>query len=455
VSFLTAIVVSYNSSRWLPLCLEALQRSIQPIDIVVVDNASEDGSAEVVAGGFADVRLIQAPANLGYSGGANVGLEAARTDLAVVMNADVVVEPKTLSALAAAFESDPQIAIAGAKLLYPDKVTVQHAGAVLSRPSFLPSHRGYGQNDDGRWDLPSDVDFVTGALIGVRRSAFAAGRWFDEGFYPAYFEEPDLCQRARAAGNRVVYWPMARAIHHESVTVELNSEPYYRMFHRGRIRYALKHSSPESLWHEFVPSELALFESIATATEIAAMRSAYDASDAVMLGRFDGLVARPDHVEPLERTRIRRQVVRLLSLAATDRLVVPQLPSPAVEPGLVALLESLAAASSRTAREDSRGSGSSPLRLADSLKGAVAEWSAPRIARNQAAMAQAIVDALASIESRLADIEARLSALAATDRRIEWEATEDAAVLGDMLRERDAHNGAGTTADQSQPDASG
>src|SRR5207302_7257086 len=117
--------------------------------------------------------------------------------------------------VAAAFARDDRLGVAGGKLLYPDDRTLQHAGGIVRRPLMLADHRRYGQPDDPTETDPIDVDYVTGAAIAIRRRALEQVGGLDEGFF-LYFEETDLCQRARDAGWRVRYLPGATAVHRES-----------------------------------------------------------------------------------------------------------------------------------------------------------------------------------------------------------------------------------------------
>ena len=429
---LTAVIVSYNSSRWLPACLDALARSELPVAPVVVDNASTDGSAALVATHYPHVTLIRCDHNFGYGGAANVGFERATEGRALLLNPDVVVEPGTVGALVAGLDSDPRIAVVGAKLLYPDGVTIQHAGGVLSDPLAIPDHRGYRQRDEGQWDEPADVDYVTGALLAIRLEAFPRGRWFDEGFYPAYFEESDLCRRALAAGWRVVYWP-ARAIHHESVTLEPNSAAYFEPFHRNRLRYVLKHCPADQLWSAFLPAELARLAVVQPPAELRALRLAYEAADAGLAGGGARGLGRADHVEPIGRTRARRQVSRLLALAATEKLREHAEPAPAVPPDLLRSLRTLARLPEPVLIGRMPGLGRLFARARNLWYRGMARWVVRRLSDQQAEMNLALVEALGHVEARLADLERRLTALAADDRRIEWAATEDSGGLESEL----------------------
>lgn len=250
------MIVNYNGADYLGPCIEALERAtLPPAEIVVVDNASTDDSlAELVAYPRVDVR--PQPRNLGFAGGANVGLSAVETEFALLMNPDVEIEPDFGHALLAAFERDRRLGAAGALLFYPDGKTVQHAGGMLTFPQVWSSHRGQGQELTPALEREADVDYVAGGAMGLRIAALRAVGGFDERFYPAFFEDADLCVRLRAAGWRVRYFPSLRGIHHEGVTLG-DSPLRYHYAQANRVRFALKHLSSVQWRRDFVPAEVA------------------------------------------------------------------------------------------------------------------------------------------------------------------------------------------------------
>jgi GT2 family glycosyltransferase len=263
----TAIVINYNGASYLDACLRALERATpRPAEIVVVDNASADDSLQELHA-FPRIHVLAQPRNLGFAGGANVGLAAVETDYALILNPDVEVEPGFGAALLAAFDADARLGAAGSLLLYPDGATVQHAGGELERPTLATRHRGYGSTALDAWQRPTDVEFVTGGAMALRVTAVHAVDGFDERFTPVYYEDVDLCVRLRAAGWAVRYVPTLRALHHEGVTLE-HSADYYQYLHANRLRFALKHLSPAAWRDEFLPAELArLRHAVATSAD--------------------------------------------------------------------------------------------------------------------------------------------------------------------------------------------
>ena len=166
-------------------------------------------------------------------------------DVAVVLNTDITVPPDWLTHLVAPMMADPAIGIAGCKLYYPGGRTIQHAGGYITAPQAWPGHYGLNDEDQGQHDALRDVDYVIGAALAVKRAALEQIGLFDEGYF-LYYEDVDLCQRARRAGYRVVYIPDAWLTHLESATTVKGSPAYLEQFSCGRWRFILKHYDPSS-----------------------------------------------------------------------------------------------------------------------------------------------------------------------------------------------------------------
>lgn len=242
-----AVVVNYNAASHLVACVESLLgEGLDPV--VVVDNDSVDGSREILAASGLPARFIPTGRNLGYGGGANVGIRATTSDLVLVCNADLVVEPGLLGRLAAALEEDPRLGIAGPRLrnpdgsLYPSARTFPALGDAIGH-AFLglvaPRNRWSARYKMLGWDhaTRTEVDWVSGACFLARRSTLAELAGFDEAYF-MYSEDVDLCWRAWKAGWRVVYEPAAAALHVQGVST--NRHPY-RMIaehHRALLRFA-------------------------------------------------------------------------------------------------------------------------------------------------------------------------------------------------------------------------
>lgn len=233
----SVIVCSLNGEKVLPTCLRSLAESTGvDFETIVVDNGSTDATPELVRRDFPHVRLLQTGRNLGFAGGNNVGIQAARGELFVLLNDDTETPSDCLARLAAAFDRDPAIGAVGCKLLYPDRATIQHAGGVLN-PNATTLHKGYGEDDNGQWDAGREVNYLTGAALALRRTALKQVGLLDPGFFPIYFEEVDLQTRMRRAGWKLWYEGAAWLIHFESQTQGVASKRFYLRYNKNRIRY--------------------------------------------------------------------------------------------------------------------------------------------------------------------------------------------------------------------------
>ena len=222
----TVIIVSYRTPELLRRCLERLAADASPRsrEILVVDNRSGAESAEV-AGSFPGVRVIEAPRNLGFAGGVNLGLGEGAGDYFLLMNPDVEVHPGAIDALIDFMEAHPQTGIAGPKLLNTDG-SLQYScrrrytlRAILYRRTFLgklfpdsSELRRYLMLDYDHLQ-PRAVDWVAGAAMMARREAVDDVGPMEEKYF-LYFEDVDWCTRMQARGWLVHYVPDAVMVHH-------------------------------------------------------------------------------------------------------------------------------------------------------------------------------------------------------------------------------------------------
>jgi GT2 family glycosyltransferase len=271
------IFLNWNGKQYLDQCLSSALKQAYAGEstIIMVDNGSTDGSASYVRSRFPQVRVIENGRNLGYAGGMNVGLRAATSDVSVILNNDVILPKDWLAELVKPMAEDPSIGVAGCKIFYPDGETLQHAGGIVQFPRMSTDHYGYREVDDGAFEALRDVDYVTSAAMALRSSMLAQIGYLDEGFFPIYYDDVDICLRACDAGFRVVYVPSSTMIHLESATVGYASLGYLLNMHAGRLRFALKRLSAEAFADAFVPAEVAWLAEEATADEKTVISHAY------------------------------------------------------------------------------------------------------------------------------------------------------------------------------------
>jgi GT2 family glycosyltransferase len=224
----SAIVISFNTCKLLRECLQSLQDECAELpdgvtaEVWVVDNASTDGSDEMVEREFADartpVRLIRSKVNLGFGGANNLAMEQAQGRYIVLLNSDAFLHPGALRRAVEHMDASPQTGFGGAKLVGRDgelqpsgrlfHTILRDAIVFTGLAAKYPRSRIFGA-PDRTWadpDVAAEVDWVPGAFMIMRREALEKTGLFDPRFF-LYYEETDLCRRVKAAGYRVSYWP--------------------------------------------------------------------------------------------------------------------------------------------------------------------------------------------------------------------------------------------------------
>src|SRR5262245_53743842 len=214
----SVITVTYQAAGFIRPFLDAVRALAAPSpEVIVVDNASTDGTAAVVARDLPAAILIRSPTNTGFAGGSNLGAARATGDVLVFLNPDTRPGPDAVAALAAPVWERRELGAVGGKLIFPDG-RIQGAGGELG-PNGVPHQRGWGEPDRGQYDAECDVDYVPGAALAIRRDLFRDLGGFYEGYFPGYFEDTELCVQLRRRGLRVVYRPVPRVVHLGSETM--------------------------------------------------------------------------------------------------------------------------------------------------------------------------------------------------------------------------------------------
>jgi GT2 family glycosyltransferase len=163
-----------------------------------------------------------------------------------------------VSPIARKFDEDPAVGVIGPKILFPDGLTIQSVGGRIAVNGFT-EHFGYLERDAGQWDEVRDVDYAPGACLGIRRDLFERCLGFDDGYYPAYYEETELCTKVRKLGFRVLCLPSSRVFHLGGHSVGIMSYNYFYWFHKHRLRYVLKNQAATRIFSGAVPREAQWF----------------------------------------------------------------------------------------------------------------------------------------------------------------------------------------------------
>jgi GT2 family glycosyltransferase len=228
-------------------CLESLAHSTHANHrVIVLDNASTDGSVDAIRQGFPSSQVLRLAANLGYAGNNNVGLRSALDQDAAwvfVLNEDTIVHADCLAELVRVGESDGRIGVVGPLVYHHSEPgVIQSAGGELGA-RWESRHAGQNEPDTGQFPLPRDVEWVTGCAILVRAAAIRQIGVLDERFF-YYWEETEWCLRARREGWRVVHCPSGR-LWHKGVSRDYRPGPdvtYYSV--RNRLLLMSKHRAP-------------------------------------------------------------------------------------------------------------------------------------------------------------------------------------------------------------------
>ena len=241
------IIVSLNGRERLAWPLDTLRRcDPAPYEIIVVDNGSSDDTSAFVETNYPEVKLVRAPQNLAFAGGNNLGMLNARGDVLVLLNDDTEPDPDWLAPLEREFSADPRLGIAGVRLVYPDRKTVQHMGGMIEL-NGLTKHVDYGAALSADTPEPFEADYVTGAALAIRRETVREIGLLDHCFWPIYFEETDWCLRASRRNWRILVVPDSVVVHYESQTTEKLSRRFLTMYNRNRVRFLLKHKRGREL----------------------------------------------------------------------------------------------------------------------------------------------------------------------------------------------------------------
>ncbi|BAY77151.1 putative glycosyltransferase [Nostoc linckia NIES-25] len=252
------ILVNYNGAEILPDCLNSIQKfiDIPSYEIIVVDNASSDGSVELIAEKFPQVQLIKQTQNCGFGAGNNAGAKVARGEFLFLLNTDTIINYNILPHLIDLMQADSQIGIIGPKLLNPDgsfQISVSPALGIKGEYEARQMHLNYLNNSERnsieqKFQQIQEVDIVVGAAFFIRSSLFHKLNGFDENFF-MYFEESDLCQRAQYKGYKIIYTPHVSLIHLKGYSIQKSANAMAIEYRRSQLYFYEKH---RPLWEQLL-----------------------------------------------------------------------------------------------------------------------------------------------------------------------------------------------------------
>lgn len=274
---LTSIVtVSFNSGDHLLRCVRSALHSRAPVEVLVVDNASTDGSLEAMHAGLAGVdprlTILRNERNVGFARANNQAVRVARGAWVLLVNPDCEVEPDTIERMRTVMEAHPDVGMAGCLVLNPDGteqagcrreqptpgkalVRALGLGRLARRLKMDWAARDFVRRDDPLPDRPVEVDAISGAFMFVRRAALEDVGGLDEGYF-LHCEDLDWCERFRQSGWKVLFVPDVTVVHHKGSSSRDRPVRVLWHMHRGMIRYYQKffrNSYPRPfLWLVFI-----------------------------------------------------------------------------------------------------------------------------------------------------------------------------------------------------------
>jgi len=249
------IVVNWNGRGLLARCLQCVESTVKQVryEVIVVDNASTDGSQEMVKCDFPNTRLIENTQNVGFAAANNQGMEIAQGRFVLLLNSDAFVKDGTVDTMVAFMDAHPEAGMAGCKLLYddgrlqrsctsfPSLATELYSAIKLDK--LLPKSPIFGKYRLSYWNFDDirEVDVIMGAFMMVRREAIDQVGAMDASYF-MYSEEVDWCYRFKNQGWKILYYPEVEAIHlwggtSKQVQLEMFVQMYQSRIHFFRKNY--------------------------------------------------------------------------------------------------------------------------------------------------------------------------------------------------------------------------
>ncbi len=256
---LSVVIVSVDTRKWLKPCLESLQEHdiFDSLEVVVVDNGSTDGSADMVQRKFPAAKLVRIEKTVGFGTANNIGAERCTSPILLFLNPDTTLCEDSITELLLRFEEYPQCGVAGGIVLDDRGKLERSAGSLPSFFSmglgrllkYLPPARPFlGRFSHQHWVgycKPHQVSWVTGAYLWIRRGVFKKVGGFDERFF-MYCEDVDLCYRVGQLGFQCWFFPVAPIVHYGGRSPV--PRPRKKMLFESLHHFARKHYRSPRFW---------------------------------------------------------------------------------------------------------------------------------------------------------------------------------------------------------------
>ncbi|HDN80780.1 MAG: glycosyltransferase family 2 protein [Chloroflexi bacterium] len=300
--YFSVIIPNWNGEKFLRGCLGSLRnQTFRNFEVILVDNASTDGSVPLVEREFPEVKLIKLRRNLGLTGGANVGIMHSRGEVIALLNNDAEAHPDWLAALYDALQRHPEAGMAASKMLLYDRRDVINSAGDFYRVDGVPGNRGVWERDEGQYDEEEYVFGACGGAAAYRRSMLEDIGLFDEEMF-MYCEDVDLAWRAQIAGYKCIYVPKAIVYHRLSATGGGKTASFYN----GRnFIYVIAKDYPGKLFRKYW---LLILKAQLRITREALKAWRGEAARARLCGQLAGLLMIPKALAKRPATYARRRV---------------------------------------------------------------------------------------------------------------------------------------------------
>jgi len=242
-SLISVIILNYNGEDYIEECLDSvLDQTYEPLEIIVVDNASNDSSLEILKEKYSSkIKLIESNTNLGFAGGNNLALDYTKGEFIALLNNDAVADRRWIEEfMSAVNRCDGTFGMWASKILfYDDREIIDTAGHLIY-PDGLNRGRGKGEKDKGQYDKEEEVFFPSGCAAIYRKEMLNIIGFFDPDFF-AYGDDTDLGMKARIAGWKCNYVPKSVVYHHSSAASGKYSPLKAYLVERNRLWVLIKY----------------------------------------------------------------------------------------------------------------------------------------------------------------------------------------------------------------------
>lgn len=241
-----AVVVTWNSAKFIAECLESLLNSRHSVQVIVIDNDSKDDTVRTIQERYPQITIVASGSNLGYAGGNNLGIRLGLdrdADYLFVLNPDANIDRESIGRLVQRMEDDPGLAIASPMIYFSGSDIIWYAGSIIDWKTGRTPHQGAGEKDEGAYDAVTLTDRASGCAMLVRSSLIREVGFLDERYF-LYYEEADWSVRFSKSGYRIGFVPLAKVWHAISSSTggyEGTIYQYYML--RNQLLFMKKHST--------------------------------------------------------------------------------------------------------------------------------------------------------------------------------------------------------------------